>query len=86
MYRVVIVWASCLVKYLSDTYKFGIIRKIRLQYNYVYIEKKIKTYIVFFFLSFLVFEISGMIVDDQWVKWGSDGLGFISHLILIRIL
>ena len=76
------VWASYLVKYLSEPYKFGIMREIKLQYNYVYIEK-IKTYIL---LSFLVFGIPGIIRDHQWVKWGSDGLGFISHLILIRIL
>ena len=38
MYGVVVVWASYLVKYLSELYKFGTIRKIRLQYNYVYIE------------------------------------------------
>ena len=86
MYGVIMVWASYLVKYLSEPYNFGIIRKTRLQYNYVCTEKLKKKKKKKKKLSFLVFGISGKIRDYLWVKWGSDGLGFISHLLLIRIL
>ena len=64
MYGVVMVWASYLVKYLSEPYEFSIIRKTRLQHNYVFIENLR----IIFSLSFLVYEISGMIRDHQWVK------------------
>ena len=80
---IVMIWISYLVKYLSEYYKFGIIRNVRLHYYYACIKINLKIYIL---CLFLVFEISGMIRDNQWVNEGSDDLGFISHLILIRIL
>ena len=43
-----VIWTAYPVKYLSESYKFGIIRKIRLQYNHVCIEKIKKKKMSFF--------------------------------------